>query len=93
MKTEKRKLKGSVLFTVVSVLSIMIIFMTCTLARAAAANKRSKKTYSSSQSTYTARTAIDSMLAAVGTSKDFSKAIRSLNANDEMSIVVDLGGG
>lgn len=93
MKTEKRKLKGSVLFTVVSVLSIMIIFMTCTLAMAAAANKRSKKTYSSSQSTYTARTAIDSMLAAVGTSKDFSKAIRSLNANDEMSIVVDLGEG
>ena len=67
MKTEnQRKLKGSVLLTVVSVLSIMIIFMTCALAMAAAANKRSRKTYSSSQSSYTARTAIDSILAAIG---------------------------
>lgn len=91
MKTEKTKLKGSVLFTVVSVLSIMIIFMTCTLAMASAANKRSKKTYSSSQSTYTARTAIDSMLAAVGTSKDFADAIKGLSLNQEMAVVVDLG--
>ena len=91
MKTEKSKrLKGSVLFTVVSVMSIMIIFMTATLAVAAAANKRARKTYSSAQSSYTARTAIDSILAAVGTDKDFSKAVRSLPLNGEMDIVVNV---
>ena len=91
MKTEKnRKLKGSVLFTVVSVMSIMIIFMTATLAVAAAANRRARKTYSSAQSSYTARTAIDSILAAVGTDKDFSKAVRSLALNEEMNIVVNV---
>lgn len=92
MKTEKhRKLKGSVLLTVVSVLSIMIIFMTCALAMAAAANKRSRKTYSSSQSSYTARTAIDSILAAIGTDKEFSKSVRALkNKGQKMDILVDV---
>ncbi|MBR4627670.1 MAG: hypothetical protein IKO47_08235 [Ruminococcus sp.] len=91
MKAEKsRKLKGSVLFTVVSVMSIMIIFMTATLAVAAAANRRARKTYSSAQTSYTARTAIDSILAAVGTDKDFSKAVRSLALNEEMNIVVNV---
>ena len=92
MKTEnQRKLKGSVLLTVVSVLSIMIIFMTCALAMAAAANKRSRKTYSSSQSSYTARTAIDSILAAIGTDKEFSKSVRSLkNKGQKMDILVDV---
>lgn len=91
MKTEKRKrLKGSVLFTVVSVMSIMIIFMTATLAVAAAANRRARKTYSSAQSSYTARTAIDSILAAVGTDKEFSKAVRSLKLNEEMDIIVNV---
>lgn len=91
MKTErKRNLKGAVLFTVISVLALLIIMMTCTLAMAAAANKRSRKTYSSSQSSYTARTAIDSILAAVGTDKDFSKAIRELSVGDEMDVIVEL---
>lgn len=91
MKTEKsRKLKGSVLFTVVSVLSIMIIFLTCTLAMAAAANKRSRKTYSSSQSTYTARAAIDSILAAIGTNTDFSKSVRNLKVGGTLELTVDV---
>ena len=92
MKTEKhRKQKGSVHLTVVSVLSIMIIFMTCALAMAAASNKRSRKTYSSSQSSYTARTAIDSILAAIGTDKDFSKSVRALkNKGNKMDILVDV---
>ena len=91
MKTEKkRSLKGAVLFTVVSVLAIMIIFMTCTLAMSAAANKRARKTYSTSQSSYTARTAIDSILAAVGTDKNFSKSIRDLKLGNEMDVIVEL---
>lgn len=91
MKTEKkRNLKGAVLFTVVSVLAIMIIFMTCTLAMSAAANKRARKTYSTSQSSYTARTAIDSILAAVGTDKNFSKSIRDLKIGNEMDVIVEI---
>ena len=94
MKTErKRRLKGSVLFTVVSVMSIMIIFMTCTLALATAANRRSRKAYSTSQSSYTARTTIDSILAAVGTNTEFSKGMRELSSKgvgSELDVLVDI---
>jgi len=90
MKTKKnRNPKGTVLFTVVAVMSLMIIFMTCTLAMAAAANRRSRKTYSSSQSSYTARTVMDSILAAVGTDIDFSKSIRELNVGESIDVLVD----
>jgi len=60
MKTEKnRKLHGSVLLTVVAVMAMLIIFMTGTLVLANAANRRSHRSYTSSQAEYTARAAID----------------------------------
>lgn len=92
MKTERkgRNLKGAVLFTVVSVLAILIIFMTCTLAMAAAANKRARKTYSTSQSSYTARTVIDSILASVAKDTTFSSAIHNLSEGRSVDLVVEL---
>ena len=92
MKTERksRNLKGAVLFTVVSVLAILIIFMTCTLAMAAAANKRARKTYSTSQSSYTARTVIDSILASVAKDTTFSSAIHNLSEGQSVDLVVEL---
>lgn len=81
MKTEKKRtLKGSILFTVVSVLALMVIFMTSALALASAANKRAHKTYAASQASYTARAAIESVLAAVATDNEFAKAIDDLPA-------------
>lgn len=92
MTTERKRknLKGAVLFTVVSVLAILIIFMTCTLAMAAAANKRARKTYSTSQSSYTARTVIDSILASVAKDTSFSSAIHNLSENNSIDLVVDI---
>ena len=92
MTTERKRknLKGAVLFTVVSVLAILIIFMTCTLAMAAAANKRARKTYSTSQSSYTARTVIDSVLASVAKDTTFSSAIHNLSENNSIDLVVEI---
>ena len=90
MKTERKNLKGAVLFTVVSVLAILIIFMTCTLAMAAAANKRARKTYSTSQSSYTARTVIDSVLASVAKDTTFSSAIHNLSEGKSIDLVVEI---
>lgn len=90
MKTERKNLKGAVLFTVVSVLAILIIFMTCTLAMAAAANKRARKTYSTSQSSYTARTVIDSVLASVAKDTTFSSAIHNLSEGNSIDLVVEI---
>lgn len=91
MKTEKKRtLKGSVLFTVVSVLSLMVIFMTSALALAAAANKRAHRTYSTSQATYTARAAIDSILAAVGTDNEFAKQIDAIASGGSVDVDVNI---
>lgn len=65
MKTEKKKLQGSALFTVVSVMAILILFLTGTLALATASNNRAHKSYAISQADYTARAAISSLKAAV----------------------------
>lgn len=90
MKTEKKRtLKGSVLFTVVSVLALMIIFMTSALALASSANKRAHKSYSASQASYTARAAIDSILAAVGTDNNFASAVAGISSGG--SIPVEVG--
>lgn len=91
MKTEKKRtLKGSVLFTVVSVLALMIVFMTSALALASAANKRARKSYASSQTTYTARAAIDSILAAVGTDGNFATAVSNLSAGGTLNVEVGI---
>lgn len=91
METEKKRtLKGSILFTVVSVLALMTIFMTSALALAAAANKRAHKTYSASQASYTARAAIDSVLAAVGTNNEFADAVESLPQNGKFEVDVGI---
>lgn len=80
MKTNKnRKLKGSVLFTVVSVMSLLIIFLTGTLVLAASANKRAHRTYSTSQAEYTARATIESFTAAMEHNPDIAGAIQNLN--------------
>ena len=66
MKTEKKKtLRGSALFTVVAVMAILILFLTGTLALASASNSRAHKSYSVSQASYTARSAIRSFKAAM----------------------------
>ena len=91
MKTNRKTLKGTVLFTVVSVLSLLIIFLTSALVLASAANNRAHKSYSSSQVSYTARSAIDSVLAAVSYNADFSSAVANLDASSTpITVSVDM---
>ncbi len=92
MKTErKRTLKGTVLFTVVSVMALMIIVLTSTLAMATAANRRAHKSYASSQTSYTARAAIDSILAAMSADKDFANAVGGIkSAAGNFDVIVDM---
>lgn len=75
---KKRQVKGSVLFTVVCVMSILIIFLMGTLVLAASANNRAHKSYSSSQTEYTARAAIESFTAAMVEQPDIVGAIQNL---------------
>lgn len=81
MKTEKnRKLKGSVLLTVVSVMALLIIFLTSALVLATAANRRAHRDYSSQQAEYTARAAIDSMISAINQDDSVRAAVQEMSA-------------
>lgn len=91
MKTEKkRSFKGAVLLTVVSVMSLLIVFLTSTLVLATAANNRAHKSYSSSQANYTARTAIDSILAAAAKDENFASAMAGLSSGGGFDIDVTM---
>lgn len=78
-KGKKKTLKGSVLFTVVSVMALLIIFLTGTLALASASNNRAHKSYASSQASYTARAAIASFTEAMQREEGIVAALGELN--------------
>lgn len=70
MKEEKisckrKSLKGTVLFTVVAVMMVLIVFVMATLTIAGAANKRAYSSYSKNQTTYTAKSVLDATLQAM----------------------------
>ena len=91
MKTDKkRSFKGAVLFTVVSVMSLLIVFLTSTLVLATAANNRAHKSYSSSQASYTARAAIDSILKAASEDDSFKTAMASLTTGNGFDVDIDM---
>lgn len=91
MKTEKKKtLRGSALFTVVAVMAILILFLTGTLMLATASNRRAHKSYSVSQASYTARSAIRSFKAALEDPTNgpgIQAALYSLDPNDPTDIL------
>lgn len=89
MFKKNNKVKGSILFTVVSVMAILIIFLMGTLVLATSASNRAHRTYSTSQTQYTARTAIDSILEAFAASDDFAEAICNLSSTNK-SLAVDV---
>lgn len=103
MKEEKlihkrKNPKGSVLFTVVAVMMVMIVFVMATLTIAGAANKRAYSSYSKNQTTYTARAAVDAVYDALTFNGDpklapadqqaFSKAINGISKGSHDSIAI-----
>jgi len=88
MKTEKNnKLRGTVLFTVVAVMALLIIFLTGTLALATASSNRAHKSYSSSQASYTAKTAILGFTQAMRSNSEISDKIISLGVGTNPSVI------
>lgn len=88
MKTEKsNKLRGTVLFTVVAVMALLIIFLTGTLALATASSNRAHKSYSSSQASYTAKTAISGFTEAMTRDKNVAQTVVSLGVDSNPSVI------
>ena len=83
---KKRKLHGSVLLTVVFVMSILIVFLFGTMALALAANNRAHVNYSSAQTGITARSVAESAVSAldknVAGAKEYKAAVGALKSTD-----------
>lgn len=92
----KRKLHGSVLLTVVFVMSILIVFLFGTLALALAANNRAHVNYSSAQTSITARSVAESAIKAIENNtpqgKAYAKAIGKLSKGQTAEVAVELSG-
>ncbi len=73
-----KRVKGSVLFTVLVVLMVLIVFLVGTLGIATAANRRAQNAFTSSQAQYTARSVVDGVVVAMQNVEDFKKAIDAL---------------
>jgi len=88
MKTEKsNKLRGTVLFTVIAVMALLIIFLTGTLALATASSNRAHKSYSSSQASYTAKTAIKGFTEAMSRDSNVSETVKNLGEGTNPSVI------
>ncbi len=81
-----RKLKGAVLFTVVSVCAVIIIFIMATLTVVATVQKRTYSDYAKSQSYYTARSAVNSVITALNEDSDISLAFKNISGRTPLSI-------
>ncbi len=94
-KDKNRKLRGSVLLTVVFVMSILIIFLFGTMALAIAANNRAHVNYSSAQTGITARAVAESAIKAIANSseagKQYALAVGKLESG-EIPVNVQLKG-
>lgn len=83
LRVKKQALKGTVLFTVVSVMSLLLVFLLSALVLATSANNRAHKSYTTSQTQYTARAAVDSVFKAIGGSQDFADSIDALSSSNK----------
>ncbi|MGN0676268.1 MAG: hypothetical protein ACI4K5_00815, partial [Ruminococcus sp.] len=89
-KHSKAKLKGTVLFTVISVMSLLIIFLTSTLVLATSASNRSHKNYASTQTEYTARAAIESFSEAMSRNDAVAQMIVNMKKTDVLTPSVEI---
>lgn len=78
-KRKKRNLQGTVLFTTVSVMALLILFLVGTLTLASASNNRAHKSYSTSQASYTARATIEGFTQAMVREPGVAAAVYNLS--------------
>lgn len=77
-KTIQTKVKGTVLYTVISVLMILVVFLMGTLALAATASNRAYGNYQKKQTEATARAVLDSVVQAINEDSDLKGEVEAL---------------
>ncbi|MDE7121811.1 MAG: polymer-forming cytoskeletal protein, partial [Oscillospiraceae bacterium] len=93
-KTTPKRLKGTVLFTVVSVMMVLIVFLAATLALASTANTRAYRNYQREQTKANAKAALDSVIQAIndvdkGVAGGLNEQISKLSLGGSISLEVE----
>jgi len=83
----KGKKEGSVLFTVVSVMMVMVVFLMSTMVLSASANRRSYYSYYETQAQYAAQAALDAVTNSAYTEEDFYKWVCNNTAGGSTATV------
>lgn len=84
-----RKVKGTVLFTVVCVMMVLIVFLMGTLALAATANNRANANYQKTQTEQTARTVLDAVAQAIADDTDATGVRSVIVAQGTIPVTLD----
>lgn len=87
---KNRKLHGSVLLTVVCVMSLLIVFLFGTLVLATSTNSRAHVNYSSAQTSITSRTIVESTLKAMSADTQFGSVVNALDEGGSLSVPVEI---
>ena len=85
-----RKVKGTVLFTVVCVMMVLIVCLMGTLALAATANNRAMNTYSTAQTQATAKAGVNAIISAMQNNKDVAIAAAGVSAANPKEVVSNI---
>lgn len=91
VKRLPKRVQGTVLFTVVCVMMVLIVFLMGTLALAATANNRAYNNYQKEQTEYTARTVLDATVQAINedtSTTGIKSQIVGLGVGSDMTIAV-----
>lgn len=86
-----KRVQGTVLFTVVCVMMVLIVFLMGTLALAATANNRAYNNYQKEQTEYTARTVLDATVQAINedtSTTGIKSQISGLGVGSDMTVNV-----
>ena len=93
-KNSEKKVKGSVLYTVISVMMVMTVLVFAALTLAASAHRRAANSYANNQTQYTARSVIDTICEAMQSNPEFSSQFASLEIEGQaIEVAVELPGG
>ena len=84
------KVKGSVLYTVISVMMIVIVLIFAALALASSSGKRAVNTYADKQTQFTARSVVESIYKSLETNSEFSDSFSSIPKHSSINISVSL---
>lgn len=74
----RQKLKGSVLFTVVAVMMVVLVFVMSALTIAGATSRRAYSDYAKAQTQYTARSAIEATVEYLNENEDFQHMVEGM---------------